>query len=85
MGRGTAMHTRERDFEDITPVLFRRQGAGAVLKLADGRYAVRGEMLHSMRHGDVPEGTVIIEPEMLYETLKEEFAGIIELPKTLKK
>ena len=40
-----------------------------VFKLGDGRYAVRGELVHSFRHGHMPEGTVIIDPEMVLEAI----------------
>jgi len=69
MGRGTATHIRGRDFEDITPEPFKVLGAGAVFELPDGRYAVRGEMVHCFRAGDTPEATVIIDPKMLYAAI----------------
>jgi hypothetical protein len=75
MGRGTGTHTRERDFEDITPPALQRVGGGAVLRLPDGRYAVRGELVHMLRYGEMAEGTVIVDPMMVYEAVKQEHAN----------
>jgi hypothetical protein len=72
MGKGHSSLVRDRDMEDITPERF-KCGLGsyaAIFRLPDGRYAVRGELIHSFRSGDTPEGTVIVDLEMLKDALE---------------
>lgn len=48
---------------------------GAVFQLDDGRFAVRGELIHTLRYLDNPEGTVIIDPELIALAFSEENNG----------
>lgn len=58
------------EFEDITPKHFDQRACFRIFRHEDGRWAVRGELVHSMRVGDQRvEGMVVIDPALIKEAI----------------